>query len=788
MIQSYLKIALRHLSRNRTYVLINMIGMGVAIAWCILAFVNYQFVANADTEFTNSERIYRLIKLTEGNGAYGGRVEGALLDAAVRNIGEVESGTRYTYEGGTVKYGDKLFLEDLRCVDPNYLDIFDKAVLKGDRTALSDPSKVVITASAAERYFGEADPIGKVLTIWPGKPWKTNLAVGAVIEDVPENACMKFSLLTNFSFVEKGERRDSLDRWDRTVEAIFLVLKDGADQEAVAESMKQFLPQQHESNPDWKTLKYILQPLNEVYKNEPRINNNSLSQAMPSVAVWGLGIIALLILLTACLNFTNTTISFSNKRLKEMGVRKVMGGGRWQLVNQLMGESFILCLGALLIGVLLSQVMVAWYNSLWEYANLELALNWGSNAGLWIFLIATLFVSTLLGGAYPALYISSFNPTSIFRGSSKFGGDNWMVKSLLGLQIVIALVTIVGSITFAQNIEFQKNMDPGYTMEGMINVRIEGEEHYEIFASQIKKNPDILGVAGATNNLGFGSWWNRVGKLEDGIGTQVQLVGENFIEVMDFELLQGRSFNEEIDIDKSVIVNESFLKRMQGKAELDGTIDMYDKKFTIVGVVRDFMSASYFEGINPNVFHLKSPEDYRYLKVKTVPGQLTAVNEYLQKTWKANFPLIPFRSFYQDEVRQDTLTVSKNVSRLFLILSLVTLLLSSTGLFALISLNLLKRAKEIAIRKVLGASAKSISLTINRDYVILFLIGGIIGGLAGGYFAYILLDSIFTVYDGVSIPAVVLSVLFVIAVGVLTVGGRMWSVLRSNPAEVLKSE
>ena len=326
--------------------------------------------------------------------------------------------------------------------------------------------------------------------------------------------------------------------------------------------------------------------------------------------------------------------------------------------------------------------------------DLDLSLNFTNNPQLYFFMGLALIFGTLIGGAYPAFYISGFNPTQIFKGTSKFGGDNWLVKSLLGLQIIIALIAIIGTVAFAQNSALQKNMDLGYTKDGVIDINISGEEQYRIFSNSIKGNPNILGIAGAQNKLGFWNWWNPLGKAEDEVWTQVQNVGENFMEVMGFNILEGRSFNKEIDLDKSVIVNQTFMQQFSDRAKLNETIEMYGKDFTIIGIVQDFVPGSFFDPKSPNVFHFKAPEDYRVLKVKTDPAQMIATNEYLKTTWAENFPYVPYESQYQDEALEIAQMVSGNVSKMFFILAFVTLLLSATGLFALVSLNLLKRAKE----------------------------------------------------------------------------------------------
>jgi len=530
--------------------------------------------------------------------------------------------------------------------------------------------------------------------------------------------------------------------------------------------------------------------MKEVYLGGMNLNNNWINRGMDPTFYWGLAIMAILILLTSCLNFTNTTISFSNKRLKEMGVRKVMGGGRTQLMGQLLGESLVICVLAAGLAIIFAEYLLPLFNQMWEDGGIALELNYFSTPDLLLFIGGTILFVTLLAGAYPAFYISSFKPSHIFRGTTKFGGDNWLVRSLLGFQIIISLISIIGGITFAQNAAFQENFDLGYHTKGVINVSLEGEQTYTAFSNIILQNPDIEGVAGSLNNLGFGNWWNSLGKREDNRWVQVQRVGHDFFKVMGLNLLEGRPFdkNLETDYESSVVVNKKFVQDQQWESGLGKQIDMYDKKFNVVGVVGDFYQESFMGTPSPNVFHFEKPAKYRVIKVKVANDKLLATNKYLEATWKENFPLLPFNSFFQDEVVAQSLKITRNITLLNLFLSIISIILAATGLFSLVSLNVLKRAKEIAVRRVLGASPENITYTVNKHYILVFAVGGILGGLIGGWFSGFLLEQIFKVNQGVSTISIILSVIGISIVGGLTIGGKLYSVMQTNPAETLKSE
>ena len=429
-------------------------------------------------------------------------VAAPLMPKAVEDISAIKEGVRIHKRSVVVQSGAKVFSENLMLVDPNFLDVFSFPIKKGAATSLADPTSILLSEEMATKYFGTANPIGKVLTINPGTPWQKELVVGSVVEDPPSNSSIQFDLLTNISFAETGAYPDTLSHWSTLLGVTFLVLNEPNAAAEVAQSLNRYLPLENKVKFHREVTKYHLDPMSLVYhKRQETQNNNVLIRLEHPLIPKVPAIMAFLILLTACLNFTNTTISFSNKRLKEMGVRKVMGSNRRQLVTQLLGESFIICLLALGLGMVIAQFLVPHYNNLFAFLNMEMTLDYFAQPQLLGFLVLAVLFTSLLGGAYPAFYMSSFRPSSILQGSTKFGGDTWLVRSLLGFQIVVSLITIIGGITFAQNAVFQENYDFGYDTKGIINVPIKEEAQYHQLKSAIAANPDILGVAGSMNKF-----------------------------------------------------------------------------------------------------------------------------------------------------------------------------------------------------------------------------------------------------------------------------------------------
>ena len=789
MFKNYLKIAFRHITRNKTYVLVNVTGLGLALSCCIVAFVNYNTALTADTFHNNHESIYRVLVQTEGLSDPSCNIATPLAPLAAEEISGVKAGIRFGSRGVIIQSGAEVFNEEIAIVDPNFLEVFNFPLVEGEWNAINDPSQVLITETAAKKYFGEETALQQTIIVNPGQGGHKEFMVGGVLQDPPKISSLQFDLLTNIAYVEWGPRPDTLTDWQNSMSATFLQLENNTENEVIAQQLQNYIAINNEGNGN-SAVKFLLQPMKAVYIGGNDVNNNWISQGLPNAFYWGLWAMALMILLTACLNFTNTTVSFSNKRLKEMGVRKVMGGGRTQLMLQLLGESLVICILATGFAIIAAEYFIPLFNQMWGEANVELTLKYFDNSDLLLFLGGAILLVTLFAGAYPAFYISSFKPSHIFRGNTKFGGDNWFVRSLLGFQVAISIMTIIGGIAFAQNGEYLKDFDLGYNTEGIINVKLNGKEAYTTFKNVILQNPDIKGVTGSKNDLGFGEYWYPLGKREDNRWTQVQEVGENFFEVMSLNILEGRPFDENLatDYTNSVVVNQKFIKDQQWETGLDKQIEIFGKKQNIIGVVGDFYQNASIGNQSPNVFWFKKPETFKTLKVKVDNDKLLATNDYLEETWKATFPLVPFESFYQNRVIVRGLAISENIAWSYLFLSILSVLLAATGLFSLVSLNVLKRAKEIAVRRVLGATAENITYTINKHYILIFALGSILGGLLGGWFAQFLLEQAFAVNQGVSTVAIISSMIGICIVGALTIGGKLYNVLQTNPADTLKSE
>ncbi len=788
MLQNYFKVALRNLFRNKLYVLINVLGLGLALACCIIAYLNWKYNNDFDAFHTQKDYLFRVEVFKETNDQLYGIAPLPLGDAAVKDIPGVQQSFRLNTSSVVVKSGNDVFNERVHYGDENFLDLFDFEIVQGDSKCLSDKSKIILTEMMAVKYFGNENPVGATLLLNPGKEDETSLTIGAVMKDFVLNSSIRFNFLTHFdNQFYQGKPMDDTD-WSLFTGVNFLKLRDPSQAPEIAKSLNKYVAVQNAAREDWPVKSFVLEPLATVSDGSRNLRANWLYQEFPPAAVWGPIVMAILLLLTACLNFTNTTISLSNQRLKEMGVRKVMGGTQRQLIGQLLSESFVICILALFAGIAFVDFLLPPYNEMWSYLHLE--AHYFENPPLLIFMGLSLFIAVILGGAYPAFYISAFNPTNIFRGSVKFGGSNLFSRILLGVQVMISLVAVVSGIAFAQNAIFQKTTDLGYEHQDVLVVPTFEEGTFESFRSTIQNNSKILASSGTRHHL---DWYDARTDYEvqgEKHESFYYGIGENYFEVMDMEIVDGRFFDKErqLDYENSLVINETFAKFHQWDNPIGQKITLDSVEHSVIGVAQDFMYEGFFDPVEPTMLKLVKPEKFNFWVVEANPENMLALNNELKDAWTPLFPFKPYEGFFQSELMEEDLMVTENIAIINFFLAIVTILLSSAGLFALVSLNILKRLKEIAIRKVVGASTGNIAYLINKNYIWIFLVAAVGGSIGGSFLSKMLLSSIYATHVDVSIIVLIIGSLTIFLIAGLTIGYKIFQVAKTNPSDILRAD
>jgi len=793
MLKNYIKVTFRSLMKNKTFVFINVFGLGVALACCIVAYLNYKYAYGFDSDQLNANNIYRIDinRVFQGRSRDWGFSPRPLGNAIKDNIPEINSVIRYQPSGGNIRINEDLFNTNITYVDPDFINAFTIPLKYGNKQDINDRSKIFISENLAVKYFGNEDPLGKQITQVLDSGRTKDYVIAGVMADRQ----------TNSSFAGV----DALTHWDNykatyptldehdwgSWSTVYLVIKDPSRIKAIENQLQQYIEPQNLAREDFKITKYYLESFEGMAVRTRTKEMGSFTRSgLPTPAAIAPGIMGILILLIACFNFTNTSIAISSRRLKEIGLRKVMGGLRKQLVIQFLAENIALCFLALIVGLLLAEYLVPKYSQMWEF--LDIKLTYLNNLGFFGFLIVLLIATGLVAGSYPAFYISRFEPTSILKGTAKFGGAGAVPKMLLGLQYFISLLAIIMGIAFVQNAKYQEQIDLGFDMDGVIYTSVNNFSEYDTYRNALAGNPDIEVIAGSEYQL-YDSYRNDPIRFEDKqIETDILHVGDDYLKAIDIKVMDGRTFipNSETDRKESILVTPEFIKEIGWKDNPIGkrivwadTVSLY-----VIGVVKNIYTNALWSPLEPMIIRYVPEKDYRFLTVKTSVSKSLAVEDFMKEKWKEIFPDRLYHGRFLDGNMREAAEVNSNIIKMFIFMGSIATILSATGLFTLVSLTIIKRMKEIGVRKVLGASIGNIAKNLNRQFFIILIISAIAGAGLGSWLGSLLMGSIWAYHMPMNIPSAIMSVIFMLLISVVTVGFKVYRAASVNPVKTLRSE
>ena len=516
---------------------------------------------------------------------------------------------------------------------------------------------------------------------------------------------------------------------------------------------------------------------------------NWLNEPPPPPAVTVPFIMAGLMLLIACFNFTNTSVAISSKRLKEIGIRKVMGGSRRQLIAQFMGENLILSFLSMLVGLLIAYFLVPTYNALWDFIDIKLSLT--EDLEIYGFLAGLLIVTSIIAGGYPSLYISRYQPVNILRGSLSLGGTNLFSRLLLGFQYMFTIIGLISSLAFANNADYQSSVDIGFAKDNILGVRVSSQSEFEKFYNLARSKPSVNKAVGSANHIG---WWHSIRniKSEDKeLEASILYLGIDYADIMELDLLQGRYFDPDLydyDRSNSIVVNEEFVGEMGWEDPLGKVLVMQDTiRLNVVGVMKNFYQFGFFEPVPPSVFRLCAKDDMNFVVLNSNTNPTDFYKE-MEATWYEVAPNKPFNADFQSEAVDELVAVNRNVMKMFVFLGVLALVLSSIGLYTLVSLNMIKRIKEIGVRKVLGATIQQILVRMNKQFFWLLLIFSAIGAGLSYLAIDALMASIFAVYQAMSVPVALIPFVTLISLAVTIASIRIFKAATQNPVKSLRYE
>ena len=791
MFKNYLTVAFRNLLKNRVFSLINILGLGIGLSVCIVAFFNTMFNYEFDRTHENFDEIYRVTcfrDMQDREQEYG--IIPATLGIEVKkDIPGIKKSARMARSESPVKVGLEVFQPRISYVDPEFLDIFTFPLLLGEKKSIENQGNVLISQKMASTLFGSEFPIGKAISIVDNRSIEHTFTVGAVFSDLPENSSFNIDILTNFNnFLSLRNVKDT--DWKFWMAAFFIQVPDKSTLPAIILSLKQYIPVQNKAREDFKINRYSLVPLDDVGENSRKIWSSGLVPSLHPAALISPPIMALFIFLIACFNFANTSIATFSKRLKEIGLRKTFGGNRGQLVTQFMFETLIICVVALFVGIVIAEFLVPAYSSLWAYMNIELTFT--AYPFFWIFLLLLLLITGFVSGVYPALYVSSFSPVNVLNGTSLFRGSGKLSSILLAFQFSISVMALVMGIVFAQNAVFQKNLYLGYDRDKIIIVPVP-VAYFNSLRNEVLSNPKVISAEGTVHHIGYGSYRRPVKDSEKKLEVDVMDIGYGYAQTMGLRLAEGRFFDElrsEADFKNgSIMVNRKLVSDFGWKEGVGHTITLYDTtKLTVTGVVEDFYLGGVWQKIEPAILMVVPAARYSLLAVRTNPADILSVLDFISLKWKGLVPNSIFEGELQEDLMQEGKDINGSIMKVNIFLALVATLLSLIGMYNMVSLDIIRRTKEIGIRKIQGATIPLLMYLVSKKFLVILVIASVAGCAGGYYMSLMLMDSIWDYFVDIRATTLFLAAMVMITATVFTLIFKIAKAAMKNPVVSLRYE
>jgi putative ABC transport system permease protein len=795
MLQNYLTIAFRVMSRNKMFIAINVVGMSVAIACVIITWYTYDFNKRFDATHKNAAIIYRINSLHEFQNQITETAYVPLpLSSLIRqNISDAKNVARYAPSDAVLRIDKELFNPRVSYVDPEFMSLFTFDMIEGDVHATVDKRKLLISENQAKAFFGNASAIGKSVTqILPGNTL-IEYTVGGVFRQQPANSSFNDDIYAAYdNYLDFNPAFEKGMKWEQPV-TLFVQIDDASRVKAVQSQLKPFAEMDNKKREDFIIKDFVLDPLVGMGVRDENVAREGrwTREAVSFETILSSAVIAVLMLLVACFNLTNTAISVYSTRLKEIGLRKVLGGLRSQLIVQFISETMFISVLSLVVGLLLLDLfLLPAFNDLWPYMKLE--TNYFGDSGFMIGMVVMVLLVGLMAGCYPAFFISKFQPVSILKNDKlTVGGTNVLNRILLTLQFAFTTITVVFGLAFAGNARFQNDFDLGFDHAGVVYTKVEDGSEYEVLRNALNGNPKILSIAGSKDHITSSAYTTTIEHEAKELEVDVLDVGDDYLQTAGFSLISGRDFRKksETDYKESVIITEKFATKMGWDKPLGKEIIWKDSiKFYVIGVAKDTYASGLWAETKPLMIRYTPVDSYKHLIVSSSPTDIVEVNQFIKDKWNEVFPNRLYQSRFMDENMVIAVQTNANLIKTFGFLGVVSLILSVTGLYTLVSLNIIKKKKEIGVRKVFGASVMNITRMINKEFVIILVIASVLGSYLGSMMSTFLMSSIFKYSQPIGAESVVMIVVLLLTISGLTIGFKVRTAARMNPVATLRNE
>ncbi len=802
MLKSYLTIALRSLRKQKLYAFINVFGLAVGIAFCALIYLYVQDELTFDRFHEQGERIFR-VTLQDFEGPGQGKSEHPwqplpLAEALVADLPEVERAVRFFNQERFVRRGGQTFEEPLLFADGALFEVFTFPLLRGDpATALDDPNSVVLSAQAAEKYFGEEDPLGQTVEVRFNDTFEA-LTVTGVAAPILGNSSIRFDFLLPFAKTLEAYEwiRNRQDRWNASSFFVYVALDARSSLEAVSAKLPAFraryFPNEAESvrreqGADALPPTYRLQPLHEIHL-DPSVQPGLRMPSDPRYS-YLLGGIALAILLIACINFTTLAIGRSAGRAREVGVRKVVGAQRRQLMLQFWGEAVLMSLLALAVGIALAELFLPTFNTL---AAKTLHFEYLKSGATVAMLVGLMLGVGLLAGGYPALVLSGLRPVETLKQRLRLGGANALTKSLVVVQFALSVFLIIGTLVMVRQLDYLQTKNLGFNKEHVVVIPtsgLPGDALLPRFRQALEGRDDVVAVTGMNNAFAHG-WsregWDYRGDLKR---AYVYAVDPAFLDVMEMELVAGRRLDPTRATDPrgAVLVNEALVRDFGWTDPLGQQLEGFYEEPVVVGVLRDVNNLPLHREVEPMIVSLHPEWGLNYFLVRLAPTDVPATLDALETAWQAVAADVPFQYSFLDDDFDRMYASEQRWSRIVGYGAGFAVLIACLGLFGLAALSVAGRTKEIGIRRVFGASVGRLVVLLSKDFVRLVAVAVVLAAPLA-YFAMQTWLEGFAYRIAVSWQLFLLVGALALTIALLTVSYQAIKAARANPVKSLRYE
>lgn len=795
MLKSYLIVALRNLWKRRGFSLINILGLSVGLTACFLIFLYVRFEYSYDGFHVKANRIYRVVSdiKTPSETVHANGPAWPVGPALQREFPEIESAVRTATVSFLFRKGDIKFQEENSLLaDPEFFRVFDFPLLKGDpKTALREPFSVVLSETAAKKYFGNTDPIGQTILLaqkgWPVK-------VTGIMKDLPGNSVISGDVVVSMSTETMHLNQGLEDTWLWWTyhPVCYVVLRPGADLRGLQARLGPFMAKREneEMRKQQMASTLLLEPLKDFYLYSTR-DGSKYGNARN---VYLFSCIAAIILLIACINFVNLTTARSVERAREVGVRKVMGALKPQLAAQFAGESVLLCLFAFVLSLVATGLLLPEFNRL-SGKTISVSIL-GQPADIWYLLVAAVVIG-LLAGIYPALVLAAFRPSVVLKGRFVTGSRGSLLrKTLVLVQFSLSIGFIIASIIVYSQLKYMRNQDLGFSKQQMMVIDTEGDPHRVAFQEALKGVPGVLSTSISSNVPGTEEAIVNC-EIENAHGDmQVANLDSYFVDwdyigQFGIRIVAGRAFsrNFQTDTTQAMLINEAAAQLFgyRDAAQAVGRrFSQYGRNGTIIGVMKDFHFRSLQQQIQPLTVRIE-PEACYLVAVKVATERLPATMAAIERTWKRIVPYRPLLYYFLDEYFDKQYRADERFGRLFLYFTILAICISCMGLLGLSAYSTVQRTKEVAVRKVLGASVADIVQLLSRDFLKLVVLSFLVASPVTWWFMQRwLMDFAYRIR--ISWVDFAAAGILAILIALITISGNAVRAALADPAEALRSE